>query len=144
MDKRELIETLVELLDEAEIGHIVEKAIQDNRARLTKLEQLSVKLTIPLGSASPVEGSSRKSEQRVTVNAGDVTAVEAICRILKEANKPMANQAIRHRYFEIYNNTISASTIGNTLWRHKGKLFRKDGRGGTRWAKWKLIKDATH
>lgn len=134
MDKRALIEELVETLSEGELRSIVEMAIQAQRERLGKLEQLSSQFS----TGSRRWSSALHRVERVE-NIEDSTAKAAMIKILGEAEKPLLNAEIRGRYEAIYGKKISSSTVGNTLWRDKDKLFKKSGKG-TRWIKWEFIK----
>lgn len=139
MDKRELIEALVEVLGEEswpELQSIVNRAIEVQRTRLVRLQQLSAKLA---GGSVPV--SPEKSEEAELFDlsgARNGTAKKAIFNIMSEAGKPLGNEEIRKRYYVLYGKEISMTLVGNTLWRDKGKIYQNSGHG--RWTKWELIK----
>lgn len=138
MDKRALIEALIELLDEQsmlEIRLIVERAIASQRDRLDKLQQLSLRFGGQVPSDKPSTGPSGT---KVPV-ANGVPLTVALTRILKEARQPLGNQDIRSRYEELYGKPISSSSVGNTLWKFKDKRFKKTG--SSRWARWSFISE---
>ena len=134
-NKRELLETMIELLGEDEIRSILKTVIQDKSKQLSKLQQLSLKL-----SGNSV---STVNEIRVYDSFEELendTASVAVLRILKEATKPMSNSDIRKQYYQLFGKEMKASTIGNALWKgQKEKLFAKIGSKGTRYTKWRYV-----
>ena len=137
MSKRELIDALVEVLGEEswpELRRIVDKAIEAQRVRLSKLQQLSMKLDV--GSFSVIGGDVKLS---VSGEAKNGSVRTAILNIMKGAGKPLTNFEIRDRYLDLYRKEISSSLVGNILWREKGKLYKNDDNG--KWTKWELIKE---
>ena len=136
MEKEELLQRLVKLLGEeswSEIRRIVEKAIEAQRTRLDELQELSTGLS----GGVPTVVNDPKPDALTPEEIKNMTGVEGICWILKDAGYAIGNQEIRDRYFKKFGKTLSTSTLGNTLWKYKGKRFQKTG--GTRFARWKII-----
>ena len=132
MQKKELRVALGDLLGEeswSEIRRIVDKAIDAQRTRLDKLQELSSHLS---GPVVEVESVALTSEEIEEMSTGD-----RICWILKDAGYSIGNEEIRERYAKKFGDSILTSTLGNTLRKYKGKRFQKTG--GTRFARWKLI-----
>ena len=116
MNKEAVIGTLVEILGEEDVQDLIKNAIQSQHIRLDKLKKLSA-------FSDEDENGSAKS---------------AIIKILGEAGRPLNNGEIRAQYKILYGEEIPLSTVGNTLWRGRDKLFKKSGTG-SRWVKWTLI-----
>jgi len=132
MDKRELVETLITLLDDQELQSIVDKVIKEKQTQLSKLQQLSMKLSIKPDS-SVVSVPVHYSEE--------ITAPEAVLRIMREAGKPLSNSEIRKRYSELYGGKeLKANTLGNVLWKGKQEnIYKKLDSRGSRYTKWVYI-----
>ncbi len=136
MDKKELLQALVDLLGEEswpEIRRIVDRAIDAQQARLHKLQELSSQL--PEGNQVLIVDNV--SEELTPEDIENMTVAEGISWILKDAGYAIGNQEIRDRYAKKFGKTLSSSTLGNTLWKHKGRRFQKTG--STRFARWKII-----
>lgn len=136
--KRELIETLVGMIEEDELRAIVESVIEARQAKLRKLQQLSLKLS---GESNPNESEGGGNDDGLTASEAD-TASTAVERILREATKPLGNGEIRKQYEALYGKSITSSAVGNALWKgKKKKLFKKVGATGSpRYTKWKYVK----
>ena len=133
--KRELVETLVALIDEDELRTIVGTVIEAQTRRLNKLQQLSLELSG--GEITPSLYQSDGSEE----DPGEETAGRAVLKILKDADRPLGNSDIRKRIYELYRKQIKPSTVGNVLWKgKKSGLFRKvPSSSGSRWTKWRYV-----
>jgi hypothetical protein len=126
MNKRDLIELLVDLLDEDEIKRLIEEKIASDRLRLEKLEHLSQQFGI---TTIPVDKIPDDGEYE--------SASAGVLHILQEAGRPIGNKEIRVRFKELYGQEIKQATLGNILWKGKNKKRYKKT-GGTRHAKWKI------
>jgi len=137
-NKRELIETLVALVEEDELRSIVDNVIEAQRAKLNKLRELSSRLS---GKPHAVEdGGLTDDDYPENLEFG--TASSAVLKILREAKKSMSNGDIRKRYLELFGKPITPSAVGNALWKgKKKKQFKKVGAtGSTRYTKWKYVR----
>lgn len=136
MKKKELLLALVDLLGEeswSEIRCIVDKAIDAQRARLVKLQELSTHLSGNGQGVAVVSEPLALTPEEIE----EMSTVDRICWIMKDAGFALGNEEIRGRYAKKFGEPILTSTLGNALWKHKGKKFQKSG--GTRFARWKLI-----
>lgn len=137
--KKQLVETLIDLVGEDDLRVIVAGVIEAQKRKLSKLEQLSLELSGGVQAKPPASVSADLDE------SDQESAPQAVHKVLQEAEKPLGNSEIRLRIKKRFGTDPKPATIGNALWKGSKKgLYKKvSSSRGSRWTKWRYVEQAS-